>query len=344
MTSAERRAKLAAAMKAALERRLQTTGSHVSSLAAVYQRAEETLLADLARQLPRSGNWTVHDMARLDNAVAAWHAGLAQELRTLAATTASHAWSAGSALQPRLGREAHQKWGFNRPSVEQAGVAADHLDNLVVRLGDRVRGDIQSQIRMGVLGGKSPSDVMANISRMLGTPDRAYIGPLWRQAETVWRTEAMNIFNMANWQRIRELGESMPGVRKRWSHDGRPKTPREYHLTVLHGQTIPWNEKFQDVDRKGNVWLVDGPHDPVAPAELVINCGCAAHAVTWTEDDEEGLMDAALARQGAYQLDWVQQNRPDLLSTPEGIDWLRRFRPAALRAARTSGGLFGGGS
>lgn len=72
---------------------------------------------------------------------------------------------------------------------------------------------------------------------------------------------------------------------------------------------------------------------------IVKNCGCSAHAVAWADEDEPDY-DAALARQGDYQLDWVQQNRPDLLATPDGLDWLRQYRPQALKAARRSGGLF----
>lgn len=271
MTQAERSARLAAIMQAALARRLAATDASVQTLAGVFRRAESTLLLDLARQAPKSGVWKAADMAQLENTVTAWYQGVAQELRGMVPGAVAVNWSQGAALQPRIGRELHQRWGFNRPSVEQAGVATDHLDNLVVRLSDRIRADIQTQIRLGVLGSKSSSEVMKAISGYLATPDRQSIGPLWRQAETVWRTESMRIFNMANLQRIKELGQTMPGVRKRWSHDGRPKQPRPYH-EALHGTTIPWDAKFTVIDPKGQGWLCDGPHDVDLPVGEVVNC------------------------------------------------------------------------
>ena len=43
----------------------------------------------------------------------------------------------------------------------------------------------------------------------------------------------------------------------------------------MHGVAVNPSEKFRLVNAEtGEVWLVDGPHDPLLPAGEVVNCYC----------------------------------------------------------------------
>lgn len=70
----------------------------------------------------------------------------------------------------------------------------------------------------------------------------------------------------------------------RHSHGGNP--PRYNHL-AFDGKGVVVDMKFKLTGRDGNIYLIDGPHDMVLPAEEVINCHCMDETTTIDVTDEE---------------------------------------------------------
>jgi hypothetical protein len=51
----------------------------------------------------------------------------------------------------------------------------------------------------------------------------------------------------------------------------------------MDGQVVPVGQRFKVPNPGGGIDLMEGPHDPKAPAEQIINCGCIAiaHLAEW---------------------------------------------------------------
>jgi len=156
---------------------------------------------------------------------------------------------------PRASRQAVEMLTGYDPGQLIGGLTAD---------GKRL---IQTELRQGVLGIKTPFEIQQTIA---GQIDEA--GPfrtIAARAEAIWRTEANRVFNVLAEQRYKSIEQKFPGrMKKQWLHSGNVQHPRLHHA-ALDGQTIGIDEKFLV-----GGYECDGPHDPALPAGEVIRCGC----------------------------------------------------------------------
>lgn len=166
---------------------------------------------------------------------------------------------------------------FNRPGRQQVIALTDFSADLIRNIGDDMRGKINTQIRLGVLGGTSPFRTMQAITGIMGTkaPGRVVRGVAAR-AETILRTEMGRVYSIANQQQMDITAEDIPGLTKRWIATGDTRT-RLTHLLV-HIQTaanpIPYDQPFS----VGGAKLLH-PHDPSGPPGETINCRCTQQVV-----------------------------------------------------------------
>lgn len=343
---APREAAYAAAIDAAMQRRLASSSRSLLELRALLERIWTDMRSDLLSHRPGfggSGGWTASDLAVLDSIVGRHMARLDFGLRNARRQQVRDLWTIGSASVPAAVDAARTPayWGGGAADGALLGTVADYQDSLVTRLTQQALSSVRAQIRLGVLGAKTPSYIMQDLAKLLGTPERENLGPLWRQVDTVWRTESMNLFNLAAWQRAQELARQVPGLRKRWRHGGGGREPRPYHQRTLNGQTLPWDAPFRVVTPKGEEYAAMFPHDPSLPPGEVISCTCSLVLVTWPEpqgaapagqDPEAAAVAGARLRAGRAQLEWIRSQRPDLLQTPDGKSWIRRYRRSAWEA------------
>lgn len=143
---------------------------------------------------------------------------------------------------------------------------------LVTNLTDDGRGKIAQQIDLAVMG-QSPLEATL---KAIGTnlEDTSIFGTIAKRAATIYRTEVNRMQNLAAVKRMEQMHHQVPDLQKRWlhSHIG---IPRPNHL-LMDGVTIPANEQFKLMGRDGEIYMIDGPHDPELPPEEVINCRCVA--------------------------------------------------------------------
>lgn len=323
------------ALRLAFQNRDQAIEGGLPLLARAFQALQGALLGELANETKR-GELTVAMLPDLEAAMRRGLQGAWPAVGDLILDGLRRQWAQGMVL-PDLGSAAA---GLQRPLPPPPDRA---LASIVTRFAaDRVRHlegaateNVTRLLRLGVLGHMTPSAVQLQIAQYLGIPARSgrgYPGELWRQAERVWRTESLNMFNGAAAERLRDLAAREKGWRKMWQHGGRPLRPRPYHLKVLHGQILGATEDFTVMGPDGTAWKAFGPHDPRLPASEVVNCGCSLVMlppgllpVTADQDMQERLR----RRQGRYQADWIRQHRPDLAETPEGREWVSQYRPEA---------------
>ncbi len=154
------------------------------------------------------------------------------------------------------------------PSIDTTilGIMQDYTSDLVKGLSrDAVR-QIQNEISMGLMGQKTPYDVMKGIGANLKDP--SIFKSIAARAETITRTEAGRVLEAANQSRREKAAEVIPGLKKQWLHGETAKVPRITHIAA-NGQIRDVNEPFM----VGGEALIY-PRDPAGSAKNTINCGC----------------------------------------------------------------------
>ncbi len=166
---------------------------------------------------------------------------------------------------------------FFRTSTAQLNAIVDFSADLISEIGNDMRGKINRQIRLSIVGQRSAFDTMREITRILGVKSRDGIWGTRRRpekvkgiaarAEAILRTETTRIYNLASHSQQLATAEQVPELRKRWLATPGGRT-RQTHLNA-HGQEQPVSQPFQ----VGNSQLMF-PGDPRGTPEETINCRC----------------------------------------------------------------------
>lgn len=209
------------------------------------------------------------------------------------------AWHDGATLNDELLEKfAGERMLLNiEPSVaglaDLQSLSADQITDVPAKVFE----DVTRQVRMGMLGGASPSEVVDNIGRKLVDADGNPLPGIWgtsaRRAEIVYRTEMSRALNSGTQARMEQTAKRHPDMRKRWIHAGvdNVKEPRPSHLR-MERDTAPGGvlgpiPVDQDYVLEG-MFPCKQPHDPRLPASHVVNCKC--RSVDWFPEFE-GLFD-----------------------------------------------------
>ncbi len=170
---------------------------------------------------------------------------------------------------------------FNALPPQVVNIAADFSAMLITQISDDLRNTINTQLRLGILGQKSPFLLMKDITNTMGV--FAYDG-VWgtrrrpdvvrgvaARAETIVRTENTRMLNLAQQARAEQVAKDVPGLLKRWIATGDSRT-RPAHLAA-HAETyrnpIPVAQSFEVGGE-----LLTQPGDPMGSAGNTINCRC----------------------------------------------------------------------
>lgn len=178
-------------------------------------------------------------------------------------------------------------------------LAGQYIGDQITTIPQDVVTRVSRTLAMMSLGQKSPSLVAAALAREFDMT-RSH-------AETIVRTEGKRLQNFGAEARIRDASAAAKRqgltVNRIWLHNtasdeiekqrkaniathkaskkagsGRwsrqqPYTARPHHK-AMHLVAVPVDAKFTLTNEHGDSWQVDGPHDPILPAEEVINCHC----------------------------------------------------------------------
>lgn len=151
-------------------------------------------------------------------------------------------------------------------------LAAHLIKGLSVDMAQRVN----TEISLGLLGQKSPWEVMKNLETFIPPLKnrRGLIGSAFSRAETIARTEMGRVQNAALRDRVDQIAEKYPALKKAWLGSGKP-TSRPAHMALQDNEPIGINEDFVIHGYK-----CSGPHDPRLPASETINCGCSMRVIS----------------------------------------------------------------
>ncbi len=177
-------------------------------------------------------------------------------------------------LMDTLGEDVLGREGLTRANLEEILLMKDLSADLIVDVLPDVINTVNTQIRLGVIGGISPSQMITNIEQFIpvtGSLAGASRGALLR-AERIVRTEMGRIYALAEQLRGEEYESEGVEVVKVWNHSGQAvKDGARVGHVEMDGQERAIDEKFVN-PLTGNE--LEYPRDPAAPAEEVVNCAC----------------------------------------------------------------------
>jgi len=132
---------------------------------------------------------------------------------------------------------------------------------------------INNEISLGLMGEKSPYEVMKAVGRNL--KDKSVFTSLTKRAETIVKNEAGRALEKASQLRKEAAAKVVPGLQKQWYYGHSPKMPRLDHLVAAERYgpggdpgPIPVDEAFMVA---GEALMF--PRDPAGSAANTINCG-----------------------------------------------------------------------
>lgn len=258
--------KTVAAMIAEAERRLDSQGADAI-------RALDTARKKIAASVAQT-EWEMFNLPRMKSAVDAAMAEFATTYGQTLTTAQTQYWAYGQEMIDKplsvVGVTAAL------PAIDTTVLVAmqQYSAHLVENLGRDAAAKIYNEIAMGLMGQKSPYEVMKAVGVNLKEP--SIMKSISARAEMITRQECGRILEAASQERLAQAAEAVPGLKKQWQHGG-SNMPRPSHLAA-HGQIRLVDEPF----------LVDGeelmyPRDPAGSPGNTINCSC--YTVPYIDED-----------------------------------------------------------
>ncbi len=135
---------------------------------------------------------------------------------------------------------------------------------------------IGRQLGLVTLGAQTPFEAIKQIQTLLGSESP-------RRATTIVRTEVSRAFALASDQRLTQAAKVVPGLGKQWRRSG--KIHSRWTHDLMDGQVVDAGKLFKVPSMEGGFDMMAHPHDPTAPADQNINCGCVAlpYKASWTD-------------------------------------------------------------
>lgn len=175
-------------------------------------------------------------------------------------------WEAGAGMVPDVMRSGGLFYAFGHIPGPVLSMMRDYSAHKISGLSSDAFTKIRGELSLGVLGQKTPQQVISGIAGSLSS--KGTFASLEQRAETIAKTEMGRAYSAATNDGLQQAARSVPEMQKEWWHAGHPKVPRASHLAI-NGQ----HQKVSVPFLLGNLQM-DYPRDPKAPIQEVINCGC----------------------------------------------------------------------
>jgi hypothetical protein len=260
------------ALRQRLRDRAATILATDQAVVAELQGAREQILAILAAQPADWERWQLTQLLQQLDAVLEGATGRAA---TAADVGLRQIWQQGEDVIDKPLAAAGLNVELQMPMLD-AGVLVNLRRFTALRLKDvgvEASRKIGRQLSLVTLGSTSPFAAIKSVQQILGNEST-------QRATTIVRTEVGRAFAIASFKRLQQAAELVPGLQKQWRRSG--KIHSRWNHDAADGQVQDIDKPFVLPGNEGPVKLMH-PHDPTAPVEEVINCGCLAlpYRSTW---------------------------------------------------------------
>jgi hypothetical protein len=254
--------KVGAAIKKALEKKEEGIISGAESMLAILRDLQKQITIELGKAA--LGSWDAYHLRQLLDSIEGHLSKSSSMSQKKLSGLLDSAWRGGIALADSPSGAGGIYTGFHLSTSVLDSLkeySNDYLKNLYQDAWYKIKGEIN----LGVMGSKTPQEVMEAIGTSI---DAGRFKNISARAEIITRNEMGAVFSKATQMRMEQAAGYVPGMEKQWIHAGHPKMPRHAHVAA-DGQHVPVAEPF----KIGGVKMMF-PRDPGAPLEEIINCGC----------------------------------------------------------------------
>lgn len=231
---------------------------------ALLRAVQVQILQQLASQ---PADWQQWQLTRLRDQVAIVLTGLGQQAGAVIDIGLRDAWQQGEDIVDKplgaagLGVEMRLAAMDARVLSAMRVFGVERMNNIAAEAVSK----ISQQLGMVTIGSVTPFQAIKTIQALLGndTP---------RRATTIVRTEVSRAFAVAAQERLVQAAPLVPGLGKQWRRSG--KIHSRWNHDLMDGQVVDADKAFKVPNPGGGFDMMQCPHDPKAPPEQVIACGC----------------------------------------------------------------------
>lgn len=244
---------------AAIKGRTALIAATEATLAQLLGDAAAQIVALLSRQPTDYQQWYLPTLA---NEIRGALSDLGKTAGADVSGRVADGWQAGEALVDDAIRAAGLRIVLPRIDTMQLqamrAFATEKIVGITLDAGNR----INTELGKVVIGAQSPFDAVRAVSEILTEGGM-------KRAGVIVRTQLPQAHSAATQARLEAFADDVPELQKKWIKSGK-REPRLAHA-VINGQVRPVKEPFE---LRGGAVKMMYPHDPLAPASEVINCGC----------------------------------------------------------------------
>lgn len=132
-------------------------------------------------------------------------------------------------------------------------------------VGQEAARKIGRQLGLVTIGAQTPFEAIKAVQGVLGADSP-------QRATAIVHTEVSRAFAVASDERLVQAAPLVPGLGKQWRRSG--KIHSRWNHDLMDGQVVEAGQSFKVPNPSGGFDMMRCPHDPQAPAEQVIRCGC----------------------------------------------------------------------
>jgi hypothetical protein len=253
----------------------------VRDLLALIRQVRARMAVELLAIAPGQQGWRIDQLGQLRAALADVATDLESRYGVLLRSALGTAWEFGAGLPEAALAGANISIRFPLAiDRRQLEVITSLTPQLVRSVTDQFRQRLNSELTLGVLGERSPSDIIRSVQNLLYTQQGRTVrrmGPLGYQAERIVRTEMGRVQALANQVRQQEIADDVPEMHKYWltAGDGRVRPDHASAGQRYRPGSTPGPIPFSVPYRVGGEQL-RYPKDPAGRAAQTVNCRCVS--------------------------------------------------------------------
>jgi len=237
------------------------TDTEVDRVLLLLEQARTEVAARIAET-----EWQAYRIAQLKESIDRAIVGFSQRYQVEQNTALKNIWNAGlDVVEAPLHRAGIMQviGSLAEMPLEALEIMQGYSADLIKGLAADAIKKVNGEIMMGILGQKTPFEVMQAIGRTLD--DKGVFRNIAVRAEAIARTEMGRVHSTAREARMQDVMKANPdlGWMKKWlsSHKFHPRP----NHAALDGVMVPVDKKFPGG--------IDYPHAPGLPASEVVSCG-----------------------------------------------------------------------
>jgi len=259
------------AKQKAFDRKVKALVKKANQLEAAEVRRTIALLSAARKEIAStvaSSDWQIYHLAELKAAVERALTDFGNQYGIQLREAQRELWETGIDLVDLPLREVGIIQALPEIDTTALSILQGYGTDLVDGLSTDAAKKINTEITLGLMGQKSPVEVMGAIGRNLKS--KSIFKSIAARAETITMTEAGRVLEAASQARKAAAARVVPGLQKQWHYGHSPKSPRPAHLAA-HGQVRDVDKPF-DVGGEKLMY----PKDPAGSAKNTIRCGCTS--------------------------------------------------------------------